>query len=277
MPDFPNRNDGSLTANFGAATADSRGVTLTSGAANVKGNWAQLIASTPFPVTGLHVYRMTASFTASGWDGLMDIGVGSTPVVKISNIPYVSTDTVNYPGHHYYFPIAIREGEEVSARFQESAGVETMDIFCIAESRGFKSSGGYSLSRTYGDNTTDSGGQIVDPGDTDANTKGGSTEMVASTEFHIHNLCVFQHAADGNGGLTDAAFLMDIEVGASSNEVAIIENMGFLADGSPDAMSPIFLGSFNVDIPAGTRISANAQSDIIAADRLIDVILVAFG
>ncbi len=276
MPDFPYRNDGSLTANFGAAVGDSRGVTLTSGAINVKGAWSQLIASTPFPVTGLHVYRMAASFTGAGWDGLMDIGVGSTPVVKIANIPYVSTDTVNFPGNHYYFPIAIREGEEVSVRFQESVGTETMDIFCIAESRGLKSSGGYSLSRTYGDDGSDSGGQIVDPGTT-ANTKGGSTQIVASTEFHIHQLCVFQHAADVNGGLTDAAFLMDVEVGASSSEVAIIENIGFLADGSPDAMAPIFLGCFNVDIPAGSRISVNAQCSITGADRLIDVILIAFG
>ena len=277
MGDFPDRYDGSLLANFGANAADSQGVTLTSGAANVKGSWVQLVASTPFPVTGLHVYRVAASLTGTAYhDDLMDIGVGATQVVKIADIPYVGTDTVNFPAHHYYFPIAIKQGEEISARFASSDATETMDIVVIAESRGLKSSGGYSLSRTYGAVSGDSGGTQVDPGTT-ANTKGGSVPITTSTEFDIKALCVFQHAAGANGGLTDANFLMDVEVGAAASEVAIINNIGFLADGSPDAMAPIFLGCFAVNIPAGSRVSANAQCTITGVDRLIDVILIGFG
>lgn len=281
MPDFPYRGGGGLVENGGANGADSLGVTITSTTANTKGAWTEVVAVTLFESTGLHLYIPARSLTGTAYyHGLIDIGIGANPneVVKVADILFSVTDAANFAATHYFLPIAIAAGERISARFQSSDATETIDLIVILESRGFEPSAGYGLSRTYGAVTADSGGTQVDPGGS-ANTKGGWTQITASSEFQINELCVFiMESSNNSSSLAQGSFLMDIGVGASTFEVEVIPNLSFASHSSPDSMLPYFLGSFPVSIPPGSRISANIQSSVTnATDRLVDVILIGFG
>ncbi len=281
MPDFPYRGGGGLYQNAGADGTDSLGTTITSTTANTKGGWTEITAATLFECTGIHMYKTANSLTGTSYyHGLIDIGVGSNTneVVKIADIPFSVTDAANFAATHYYFPISIGAGERISARFQSSDATETVDIILILESRGFEPSAGYSLSRTYGALTADSGGTECDPGGS-ANTKGGWTPITTSSEFHINELCVFiTESVNNASSLTTGGYLMDIGVGAAVSEVIVIPDMHFHAHSSPDSMLPYYLGNFPVSIPPATRISVNLQSSVTnAADRPVNVILIAFG
>ena len=281
MPDFPYSGGGGVTQTIGANGADSLGVTITSTTVNTKGAWVEITAATLFECTGLHLYKPAHSLTGTAYyHGLIDIGIGANPneVVKIADIPFSATDVASLPSIHYYFPVSIAAGERISARFQSSDATETIDLIMILESRGFEPSAGYGLSRTYGADTAISGGTVVDPG-ASANTKGGWTVLTASSEFQINELCVFvTEEEEAGSSLSDAHFLMDIGVGASTFEKIIIADLSFTSDASPDMVMPYFLGNFPVSIPPATRITANAQCTITnASDRLLKVLVIGFG
>jgi len=90
-----------------------------------------------------------------------------------------------------------------------------------------------------------------------ANTKTGYTQLVASTSFDIHYLVVEIDFINSSAvSLLDVS--VDIAIGAASSEVVIIADLLATLNRNQQAcfQLPVF-------IPAGSRVSARAQSDQI--------------
>ncbi len=100
-----------------------------------------------------------------------------------------------------------------------------------------------------------------------ANTKTSWVELVASTSKQADGFLL--NCQPGDTALTD--YLVDIAIGGSGSEVAILSNLLFTAGGGDTPPGKAF---FPIPIPPGTRISARAQSvDTAAVAVRVDLIL----
>ena len=107
--------------------------------------------------------------------------------------------------------------------------------------------------------------------DSSAHTKGNWTELIASTSADASYIIVDCFAASNN---LDTATLLDIGIGASTSEVALIADVAI-------GGSARFLGqatfSFGVPIkiPSGTRLSARIQS-VVTGGKQANIIIRTF-
>jgi len=257
----------------GADTAASTGTTMTGGAANTKGAYAEVVASTAFDAHGLLVIFSNGS--ASYLDYLVDVAVGASGLETIiaENLHAGAGDgaqTIDATG--YLLPIFIPAGTRLSARVQSSGASATLRIVIVLLGAGFITPPGLGRVTTYGANTADSGGTQIDPGGT-AHTKGAYSEIVASTTNPIRQLTIAMGNM-ANALRTTALWLVDLAVGAAGAEQVLIENIMLNCGGSVDLIQPQVFPPLGVNIPAGTRLAARAQCSIIdATDRLIDILL----
>lgn len=274
MATFPLIEAAQRCENAGAVTSTSRGTALTANAsANTKAtSYTQLIASTAFDATGILVMFDDCAAAA---DFLVDIAVGasSSEQVILSNLLVsAGTGSIVYGGH-YFFPINIPAGSRISARCQCTTGGSAVRCSALLFSGGLLAPETLGIVTSYGPNTADSGAVSIDPGGT-INTKPATyTEITSSTTYPIRFL-TFSIGSQVNGTRSSQSWLMDIAIGASSSEVIILPNILLNCSTSPDIVVPQTINLIPVNIPAGTRLSARAQSDgNDATDRLFDLAL----
>jgi hypothetical protein len=208
---------------------------------------------------------------SAAYDMLLDIGVGGSgsEVVVIADL--LICTKASESSRVYCVPIAVPAGTRIAARCQASTLGVTIRVVITCIERGLIMSPGLQHCDTYGANTADSGGAGVDPGGT-AHTKGGWTQIVASTTHQISQM-IISIGDRNNNASTTCTWLVDIGIGASTSEVVLF-TLFFSAGTTNDEILPCVFGPFPVDIPSGTRIAANAQCSIIdATDRLIDIVI----
>ena len=274
MATFPLVEAAQRCEGVGAVTSTSRGTACTANAsANTKAtSFTQLIASTAFHATGILVMLDDCAATI---DYLIDIAVGasSSEVVILSNLlASGGTGSLVY-GMHYFFPVNIPAGTRISARIQASTGSSVIRISGLLFSGGMLAPETLAIVTPYGPATADSGAVSIDPGGS-ANTKPATfTTIAASTSFHTQFLS-FAIGNQLNATRSSQSWLMDIAIGAAGSEVVILPNIALNCSTSPDIVVPQSINMLPVNIPAGTRLSARAQSDgIDATDRLFDLAL----
>lgn len=254
-----------------AVASTSSGTTVTTGgSAHTKGSWAEITASTPINADAVIVVLRGAS----GADTLTDIAVGASgsETVIFENL-YHGNGTSPSIGHGatYTIPVSIPAGTRISARSQGHAASQNLkvDLYLMKGGAAFPSARGRVTA--YGANTADSGGTLVDPGAT-ANTKGAYKEISASTANPVAAMiAAFPLVGDATGANAD--YLVDVAVGAAGSEVVVIGDFHFASCSTGNAHHPIATPTFQVSIPAGTRIAVRAQCSISTADRDIDVII----
>lgn len=112
-------------AAVGAAGA-VQGTTLTSGAVNTKGAWAQLIASTAKEAVGL----MVSIQVATAFAFLIDIGLGGAgaEVAVIPNLHYWKANATAFQFQCFTILLRIPAGSRISARCQSNAATQTLNI-----------------------------------------------------------------------------------------------------------------------------------------------------
>lgn len=252
---------------------DAGSATLTSGGtANTKGSYTELVSSTSTDAAGLLV-RYDAA-TGNTTSNLIDIAIGAASSEQIIVDNMLLDNNVRY-AHEIIIPLRIPAGTRIAARSQSStsSGSVICQIHLITETFGNDLPPvGYVT--TYGAATADSGGTSVDPGGT-ANTKGGYTEIIASTA-KAHCGLIFLIGHRNNGTMVQTSWLVDIAVGAASSEQVIISNIQVRAD--PDEQLTILAPFIPVQIPAGTRLSIRVQCSITdATDRILDYCLLGVG
>ena len=262
-------SSGQLVTAVGVDTTTSAGTTLTADAvtANVKSAWVELTAATPYDVGSLSV--ILCNLSAARTNCLIDIGIGApgAEVVLIGDLLYSGRSTEDAL---YQFPVGIPAGTRISARIQANALAVTADVSMQLNS--------YSVARpsasvvdTYGANTADSGGTDTDPGTT-ANTRGAWFELTPATTVDLSGFSL-GFGTGGDASLTTGRFLYSVAIGQAGSEQVIAEGIPLAANSSTDDIIPKSSQFFDVQIPAGTRLSVAAQSTVTDANRGLDVIL----
>lgn len=269
MADFPYQH-GAKYATYGVDTSTSLATAVTTGAANTKGSYAQLTASTDFPASGVLLCFTSNANTASRF--LVDIAIGGagSETIIINNVVCRAelSSSINI---HMYFPISIPSGVRLSARAQsEDAGV-VIRVSATIVGGGFASQSPYSKVITLGADTANSDGKFYQTSGTANNTKSGYQELSASTSAPIKAISVvsIHICATANAGI-----LLDIAVGAAGSEVVIVPNIAYSLD-ITNQVVPTSTGFFPCSIPAGSRVSYREQISANGAINYTDIIVYA--
>lgn len=274
MPDWTQEGFGGRNEEGGAAAADSGGTSVTSdgAAADTKGSYAEIIASTLFDSL-LSVFTFKSS-QANSRDFLVDIAVGAAASEQdvISNI--LVSGRAN--SEVFMAPLLIAAGSRISARCQIDSGTGlVIDVTARLFGKTFLNSAPLGRSISYGPNTSDSGAVSIDPGGV-ANTEGSYSQIVASTDNPIR-AAIIAIGGQANNSRTTASWLVDLSTGAAASEQNVVEDMLVSTDASGDDMRPQYFGPIPLNVPAGTRLAARAQCSITdATDRLFDIAVYGF-
>ncbi len=276
MPDWPSGFGAQRLAAIGLDATSSRGVTVTSGAANTKGSYAQLSASTPMDADGFHMHLLPAGATA---DYLVDIalgGAGSEVVIVPDFFMYGNNGSLSEirTTSQVYVPIPIKAGTRVAARFQSNGATQTLTASLTLVAGDYYSSMRCGRATSYGITTATTVGTTIDPGGT-INTKGSYAQISASLDRPIR-YAILSLSARRNGTVSAQTGLLDIAVGAAASEQICVPDLPYGSSTATDAFQPSSTAIF-LSAKSGERLAARAQSSINdATDRLFDLAVMGF-
>ena len=271
MADFPIFGVRAWDAVGVDAAATTGSIVTGSGTINTKGSWSELVASITRRASWIAVNLQQF---ADG-DSLVDIGVGGAGSEKVI-IPNIYVHRIAFTARDqalYLFPITIAAGSRIAARGQSTSVDMGFRVHCQLAYGGFPTTS-LSAVDAMGDATADSGGTSIDPGGT-TDTKGSWAQLIASTVRPVQCL-ILAFGTQLNTARVDNRWLVDIGIGAATSEQILIPDISIRSNVGADIITPLNSSPFFLDIPAGTRVAARAQSDSIdATDRLFD--LIAYG
>jgi len=279
MPAFPHHFDSSGLYAYPAAVAGTskRELTVTAGGSvHTKGSWVEVCSALDVNCCGVLVHSATWQERVL-WD--LGIGASGNEQVILANAGGQANQDLYRPNIHFY-PIAIPKGARVAVRSQaNSASSDSFwTFYFIPANFGFS---GFGRAATAGADTSNSSGQLVNPGTT-ANTKGAYTEITSSLEMDCKWINLFLARLVG-GTEDDNSWLVDIAIGAAGNEEIILPDLYMFLNRFGNSYyynrhwgPRVFEMPFS--IPVGTRIAARAQSTTIVTDtRNIYVHMLAYG
>lgn len=245
--------------------------TIAASGAGSEGTPTEVIASTDADADTIYVYFYLSSGGGAVEEVSIDILIGPNPdeTPIIENIPFsgrlISTGEIDV----MWFPVQVPAGSRISARAHGDSAVVMgvgVSLFKGGEkSYAFSGAKGFGISANYG-------GTAVDPGGT-ANTKNTTpVELEASTSDTIRGFWIHVgHNENLTVNVTTGVFV-DILIGGSGVEQTIVHNHFQIVNTSESPLSSVF---YDIEIPAGTRISCKMQcSDTDATDRVRTVALV---
>jgi hypothetical protein len=265
---------------MGASTATSSGVTLTSGASNVKGAWSQVIASTASDITHLLVcfsYFSAGGGGGNGPGGAIDVAVAPSGSeasgILIQNL--IVPMLVVF-GEHFLLPVGqIPAGSRIAARFASSFASDTVALSLVGFDSGWSSASNGGLWDTYG--WSGSGaiqGFAVDPGAT-INVKGSYVALSTSVTNDLSGFFItwdVQNRASSTGSYMD--YLVDFALGGIGSEVVILPNVMIARNSFTGGVlyGPQTTPFLPIPIAAGSRLSCRAQAyNVTALDRILGV------
>jgi|GEM_PF-4649786 len=276
MPDWVG-NNAQRWETAGSVPATSLGTTITAGAVNVKGAYAELIAATTQPANMLML--MIGGGTLASVEYLLDLAVGAAaaevPILTNLQISGAPGTTTSIPFLFVTVPLTVNAGERLSARIQASTASATARLVVYALQSTFIAPLPMGLCETWGATTATTRGTAMATGQA-AHAESAKTPLIASTPYPVSAL-MLSIGNQANGVRASANFLHDVFVGAAGSEIAIINDLMVNASSSIDLMHPQLIGPFPVDIPAGTRISVGYRCSVaLAATQAHDVTLYGF-
>ena len=248
-------------------------VTVTPGAANTKGAYTTLVASTPYDSSRLYL-ELDFSTSQAVRFLLVDVATGAAgaETVIVANIA-TAIDADNLTGEIVPLSVDVPAGTRLALRAQSVSGTLTgLAVGLLLEDRALAS---LANPVTYGADTANSRGTQIDPGTT-VNTKGAYTQFTASTATRIDALVICtttaaQGTAVPSGGMR---WRIDVATGGAGAETVILPNLQVIANATEDKARPAIV-VFPVAIPAGTRLAVRCDSSINTATiRLACVTLI---
>jgi hypothetical protein len=253
----------------GVDLATSRGKEVISGTAgNDDGAYYELMPTT---LRENHRVRLTVQATHpdAGCEVVIAVGPLNSEVDQFSvNFWTNSSGVIPYTTpSHMPIPFTIAAGSRITAKIiSTDANVALRVSIMLSDDDSWGTSTEATLLGSTGGD-----GVVVDPGAV-ANTKPtGWTTIIESTPHDINYLmlCVGQN---NNNNISGVHYqFIDIAKGIVSSEVPVFENVMHFLNGSE--IGNTWYADFVDNIPAGTRISARMQSDVVldANDRKVDI------
>jgi len=260
MPDWMG-NAASRWQTAGSVPGTSLGTTVTGSATvNVKGVYTELSAATAQPADVLMLHIGSGSTVST--DYLFDLAIGAAgsevPILMDLQLSGSSSATTAIPALSVTLPLSIPAGSRVSARLQGSVASATLRMVAYLLQGTFASPQTLGICTTWGATPATSRGTAMPTGQV-GNADSAKQEFVASTPYPISAL-MLAFGNQGNGVRTSGNMLVDVFVGAVGSEVAIINDLMVIINGTNDLALPLLAGPFPVDIPAGSRISVGYRA-----------------
>lgn len=253
---------------------DFRVVTAAS-TAHTKGAWAEIIASSS---ADAHIVQLTIGTTSTSTANtsiLLDLGFGAagSERVVVANLGAGFLDFVTTGGRTWQIPLFVPAGTRIAARIQGVIASDTAEVAVdLYGGQGFEGFSTFAAVETYGADTTASRGVILTASAT-ANAVGAWTQVVASTVAPIRAMFLSVQGAS-SATMNTAANLIDIGMGASGSEVAVVSGI-YARTSSVEFIQlvippgPMLPQEF--DIPAGVRLAARNTSS--TASNAVDITL----
>ena len=242
---------------------------FTSGAANAKGVYAQIVAATPYASSRIHV--LWGSSTANRFL-LVDLATGAAGLetVIVANIA-LQADSDGLLVSSVALSVNIPAGTRLTVRSQAVSGATVSNATFILEDRAL---GSFTNPVTYGADTANTRGTQIDPGTT-INTKGAYVQLSASTSARIDGLVICTSvAAQGTAITATTAWRLDIATGPAAGETVVIPDVEVFANTGTDISRPGII-QFPLSIPAGTRLAVRCECNRnTATERLLAVTLI---
>jgi hypothetical protein len=261
---FPVWGGGNTGQSLGVTPGtEQNGVTIAnSGVANTKSSWVTIGSTLTRMASGIRVLIEKGSVADIIY--LVDIGIGAggSEVVIASNLLFVydtgSADNVGY----YDLPIQLPAGTQLSARIQTAGTSGTVNVAIQAIYSGLHTQsfqGADMLGVTLASTTL---ATVTRPAGN--NVKGAWLQYTASSARRYRGMA---QAYGLSGGSTQLR-LIDVGIGAAASEQVVIADVSGWQNTGGDIHAPInTYVVFPCDIPAGTRIAARVQQDVIGAGR----------
>jgi hypothetical protein len=242
----------------------SGGVTVTCGAANVKGAYTQAWASTKVDSGEIIIQPDDVQVSATNTSTLIDIAVGAagSEVVVIANI------NIGMLGHGttYRFPIFIPAGTRVSIRGQSAVASKALIVRANLIPCSLLADAAM-LCETVGAVTASSIGTALPTAAGVAGTKTAWTQLVAACANRVRWVsfslgCAGTNVAASKGGV-------DIGYGAAGSEVVLLDSARLEMLGTEQMRVSSFV--VPCDLPDGTRFAARWDSTSSGAGSVVNV------
>lgn len=240
--------------NVGASTGTSAGVTVTTGGAHTKGNWAEVEDSLAADCDGFFVSCNNGGGAARF---IFDVGIGAAAaeVVLVPDVLIIFNSQAQY-GYPIFCPIGIKAGTRIAVRAQAHVATQTMGVTIQPVAGEMFAPMRKRRATSYGLVLASTTSNCSPDPDNTAHTKGAYDELVASTTNPIELLSVFLVPTAANPA---NQHLIDVAVGAAGSEVVVLPDLWFHGNATTDAYVPPLWGPFPVRIPAGSRIAVREQ------------------
>lgn len=227
-------------------TNDSSIVVVTAGsAANTKGAWTELIASSSRNASLIYLNVAATATSGVNTATLIDIAIGASgsETIIAENIAVGSAQPIQLS-----FPYKIPAGSRISVRNQSVVtGGKTQNITCI-----LMDAGDYDISPTsvdsIGGNTANSQGISF------SGSSGTWVQAIASTSRAYKAVCLIL-SGHSNNMLSLSNLLYSIGIGSHGNEIEFgTSRHGFTNSEASTSQFP-FNHLFSYNIPAGSRLA----------------------
>lgn len=257
-----------VESNITQITGTTTGTTVTAGAANTKGSYTQLIASTLQDAYWIEVQICNSFTAATNTRMLLDIGIGAaTERVLIPDLlaGHCGSNAAQ-PPRLYAFPLYIPAGSRITARTACATAAKTAGITVIL--RGRPRRGGDQFAGThvtaYGITAASSQGVAVTPGVSGAF---GSYTQITAGVSEDHKCLVFGAQLDSNTTAAAQSYMAKVGMGAAT-ETDISNYHQMSVDASercqgPEPSTPIWRA-----IPNGTRLAVALMQSSTTAQPL---------
>lgn len=250
----PIGTSGSRYVQGGSDEATSTPTEVVSGASNSsKGDWVEMIASTPFDAYGVWLYIGEGNATYNQ-DARIDVGVGADGS-EVAIVPDLSLmGTSDDIGRQVFLPIFVPRGSRLSVRTEFLFADDWLKLSLGIVGYPLLGFGVFSHAVTYGLQSSTRGTQVEYGGT--ANAKGSYHTIASSLTHPVKHLLV---CVPGDAATIDLRYLLDIAVGASGSERVIASNIPLVRTFSRSPI-PSFI-HVPVYINKGERVSARFQAD----------------
>jgi hypothetical protein len=258
VPDFGMIGGG--PSDVGANAGASTGVSITAHASTNTKNatWTELIATTAHETTWVVVSLMDVGTAATGY--MVDIGIGASTAEQalIPNLYTRSTTVAQTIPFVYSLPIAVPKGSRLSARCQSATSAATVKVGIQCISSPITGQHGLRRVEGFGQNLTVTQMTLLNDSGATPHTDSTWTEITAATTFAWSWLCLAAYNGSDTATAAILSQLLDIAVGAGGAEVAIVNDLSFVASTGTDTAVP---GTYCLPcaIASGSRVAVRQR------------------
>jgi hypothetical protein len=234
---------------FPNATISNGGTVLTGATQNTFSGATWVTIGTPTSDTS-EMEVSLVSPTGSSARSAVNIGVGATPNIVVNALICAGNTNLN-SSYRYKFPVQVAGGTAIKAQASSNAGTDAPSVIIRVADAAYTNMEGAAGVDALGYVGGSTGGTTVTAGTTPS-YNGTYTQLVASTSVDYMGLMI----GVLNASVADLAILK-IAIGAAASEKDIVPDLMVVTQTGNGADNPSTFGPYMIQIPAGTRISAN--------------------